>query len=580
MALNPSAEKKPLTVWSEICKLSKYLKHILFFSLFTNLLLLAPTWYMLEVYDRVVLSKNHQTLLMLTILVLVMYVILEIIDWVRSGIMMEMSDLFADALKQKVFNNIFQAKLKQVQGGTVQPLNDLSTIKTALNSAAIKGLIDAPYAIITLLFIFLINRTMGYAAVIGAIALIIIAWVNQKNVQPPLADANRHAIQAQNYANNAISNAQVIEAMGMLDPIHQRWQKKQHQFLSLQALASDRAGVNSALSKLIQTMQGSVLLGLGCWLTLEGIMENGGSMMIVGSILGGRVLAPIVAIITQWQTIASARDAIKRLDEFLVQFPEPQESMPLPEPQGNLSVEAAMVFAPNTQQSILRGVTFRLPAGAALAVIGPSASGKTSLARLLTGIWPTVSGKVRLDGADVYTWNKQELGPHVGYLPQNVELFDGTLAENIARFGVVDMAKVKLAASIVGLDELVAQLPQQYDTPIGDEGAFLSGGQRQRVALARAIYGNPKFVILDEPNSSLDEQGELALNQTLNYLKSQKTTLVVISHRSQILSLMDYVLLLVDGAVTAFGPRDEVLKQLAQANQKAAEKAIPQEAKA
>lgn len=580
MALNPSTEKKPLTVWSEICKLSKYLKHILFFSLFTNLLLLAPTWYMLEVYDRVVLSKNHQTLLMLTILVLVMYVILEIIEWVRSGIMMEMSDLFADALKERVFNNIFQAKLKQVQGGTVQPLNDLSTIKTALNSAAIKGLIDAPYAIITLLFIFLINRTMGYAAVIGAIALIIIAWVNQKNVQPPLADANRHAIQAQNYANNAISNAQVIEAMGMLDPIHQRWQKKQHEFLSLQALASDRAGVNSALSKLIQTMQGSVLLGLGCWLTLEGIMENGGSMMIVGSILGGRVLAPIVAIITQWQTIASARDAIKRLDEFLVQFPEPQESMPLPEPQGNLSVEAAMVFAPNTQQSILRGVTFRLPAGAALAVIGPSASGKTSLARLLTGIWPTVSGKVRLDGADVYTWNKQELGPHVGYLPQNVELFDGTLAENIARFGDVDMAKVKLAASIVGLDELVAQLPQQYDTPIGDEGAFLSGGQRQRVALARAIYGNPKFVILDEPNSSLDEQGELALNQTLNYLKSQKTTLLVISHRPQILSLMDYVLLLVDGAVTAFGPRDEVLKQLAQANQKAAEKAIPQEAKA
>jgi ATP-binding cassette subfamily C exporter for protease/lipase len=368
--------------------------------------------------------------------------------------------------------------------------------------------------------------------------------------------------------------------MGMLQPIHQRWQTKQQKFLSLQALASDRAGVNSALSKLVQTMQGSVLLGLGCWLTLEGVMDNGGSMMIVGSVLGGRVLAPIVAIITQWQTIASARDAIKRLDEFLAVFPEPQETMPLPAPEGHLSVEAAMAAAPNTQQAILRGVSFKLPAGSALAVIGPSASGKTTLARILSGIWPTIAGKVRLDGADIFAWNKQELGPNVGYLPQNVELFDGTIAENIARFGDVDMAKVQLAAEIVGLKEFIAQLPQQYDTQIGDDGAFLSGGQRQRVALARAIYGNPKFVILDEPNSSLDEQGELALNQTLAYLKSQKTTLVVISHRTQILALMDYMLLLVEGNVSAFGPKDEVLKQLAQASQKAAGKAIPQEAKA
>ena len=285
-------------------------------------------------------------------------------------------------------------------------------------------------------------------------------------------------------------------------------------------------------------------------------------MMIVGSTLGGRVLAPLITFVGNWRVIANARDAINRLDNFLNAFPEPKDSMALPPPLGNLSVEGAVAAPPNSQVAILKGITFRLPAGQSLAVVGPSASGKTTLARLITGIWPAANGKVRLDGADIYQWKKNELGPHVGYLPQDVELFDGTLAENIARFGEVDMEKVHAAANVVGLDALINSLKDGYATQVGDEGSFLSGGQRQRVALARAIYGMPKFVVLDEPNSSLDEAGDVALLNALQYIKSQGTTLIVITHRPHILSVIDNMLVLTEGQIKAYGPRDEVLASL------------------
>ena len=563
---NPQMVNQKSIIREELGKLSSYFKHTVFFSLFTNLLVLAPTWYMLEVYDRVVYSQNHKTLLMLTILVIAMYVVLEFLEWIRSRIMHEASEKFDGALNERVFNSIFQAKLRQIPGGTAQAIADLKTIQDAVSSPALMGLIDMPFALLTLILIFAINNTMGWFAVFGALVLGVIAYVNHRHVQPPLTLANRHAIQAQNYSNNAIRNAQVIEAMGMLHRIHAKWMEKQVAFLKMQALASDRAGINSALSKFVQTMQGSILLGLGCWLTLQGELAMGGSMMIVGSILGGRVLTPFITIVTQWRILGNAQDAVQRLDQFLKAFPEPQPAMPLPQPEGNLSVEGAVAAPPNSQVAILKGITFRLPAGQSLAIVGPSASGKTTLARLITGIWPAINGKVRLDGADIFAWKKEELGPSVGYLPQDVDLFDGTIAENIARFGDVDMDKIKQAAEVVGLTKLINSLPEGFDTPVGDEGAFLSGGQRQRVALARAIYGNPKFIVLDEPNSSLDEEGDAALIRTLQYLKSQKTTLIVVTHRTQLLSVIDYVMVMVDGQIKQFGPRDEVLAALQQQN--------------
>jgi ATP-binding cassette subfamily C exporter for protease/lipase len=544
----------------------KDISQAVIFSFFVNLLVLAPSWYMLEVYDRVINSQSLRTLLMLTILVVVLYALLEMLEWVRSGIMQKAAKQFDAALRERVFNSVFQAKLRQLAGGSTQALADLKVIQDAIASPALMALIDLPFALLTLLLIFWINTTLGWFAVFGALILGIIASVNQLRVQPPLVKANLHAIEAQSYANGAIRNAQVIESMGMLSRIQEKWMKKQHAFLHMQALASDRAGLNSSISKFTQTLQGSLLLGLGCWLTLKGELSMGGSMMIIASILGGRVLAPLLVIVMHWRVVMGAQDAIKRLDNFLKAFPETKQSMPLPPPIGLLSVEGLVASPPNSQHAILKGITFTLAAGQSLGIVGPSASGKSTLARLITGIWPALNGSVRLDGVDIFAWDKNELGPFVGYLPQNVELFDGTLAENIARFGDVDMVKVADAAKIVGLDNFALGLKDGYESQLGDEGAFLSGGQRQRVALARAIYGMPKFIVLDEPNSSLDEEGDTALLRTLQYIKSKGSTLIIITHRVQVMSVIDSILLLVDGKIKALGPRDEVLKSLISQN--------------
>ncbi|OYU45501.1 MAG: hypothetical protein CFE44_07150 [Burkholderiales bacterium PBB4] len=296
--------------------------------------------------------------------------------------------------------------------------------------------------------------------------------------------------------------------------------------------------------------------------------------------MGGRVLAPLVQVVTQWRGVVNVRDAWARLDQLLVAIPPRLPTMSLPAPKGFLQVENIIAGAPNNPQAILRGVNFNLAPGEVLAVVGPSAAGKTTLARLLVGSWPTASGKVRLDGADIFSWDKAELGPHIGYLPQGVELFDGTLAENIARFGKVEMAKVRAAATSVGLHEFISQLPQGYDSPVGNEGALLSGGQRQRVALARAIYGDPVFVVLDEPNSSLDEAGDAALSSAIVELKARGTTFVVMTHRTSILAVSDKMLLLRDGQMQAFGPRDDVIAAINKANAQATSTAVRQSAAA
>ena len=538
------------------------LRRVIFLSLFINLLVLSPTWYMLEVYDRVISSQSIQTLYMLTLLVLALYLMLELLEWVRTSVLQEAGHKLDESLREQIFTNIFRAKLNQLPSGSNQPLADLRTIQNAINSSALLALIDLPFAIFTLIFIFTIHRDLGWFAVVGGMVLVLIAWMNERFVHPPLAEASQYAMVAQNYFGAAIHHVQVIKSMGMLGRIHRIWAQKYHQFLKKQALASDRAGMNSALSKFTQTMQGSLLLGFACWLVLQGEIASQGADMIVASVLGGRMLAPLVQLIAHWRVIVNARDSMTRLDVFLESFPKAKEKMRLPAPKGDLSVENLVACPPNGAVPILRGMTFRLSAGKSLAIIGPSASGKTTLARLLTGIWPASSGSVRLDGADIYSWDKSELGPHVGYLSQQAELFEGSFAENIARFGIPDMLKVKAAVALVGLQDLVDQLDHGYDTDIGEDGAFLSGGERQRVALARAIYGSPRFVVLDEPNASLDQAGDLALLQTIALLKAQGTTLVIITHRPSLLTLMDEIMVLIDGQIKLYGPRDQVMDKL------------------
>ena len=567
MTQAPKPTPEPVALSEAILRLSKKFKHAVLFSFFTNLLVLAPTWYMLEVYDRVLNSQNRYTLLMLTVMVVGMYLLLEALTWVRGLVMLDASQHFDASLRERVFSSIFRARLRQVPGGTAQSLFDLKTIQDAIASPALMALVDTPFSVIAWILLFWMGSAFGWLAVAGAMILVTIALLNQYRVHPPLALANKHAIAGQAYVSSAIRNAQAIRAMGMLHRIHARWRDKQQEFLGLQAIASDRAGVNTSLSKFTQTLQGSLLLGLGCWFALRGVPGIDGSTMIVASILGGRALSPLVVVVTNWRVIMNAQDAARRLDKLLKAFPLPNPAMPLPPPKGELSVEGVTASAPNSPIPILKGVALKLTAGQSLGVVGPSASGKTTLARLITGIWPAMNGKVRLDGVDIYSWDKVELGPHVGYLPQNVELFNGTLAENIARFGPVDIDKVTNAANVVGLDRLVASLPDGFDTQLGVDGALLSGGQRQRVALARAIYGTPKFLVLDEPNSSLDEEGDAALIRTIQHIKSCGTTLAVVTHRSQVLSEIDLMVVLVDGGVKLFGPRDEVMQAINQGNQ-------------
>jgi ATP-binding cassette, subfamily C, bacterial exporter for protease/lipase len=550
-------EKSPLR--EALAALTPFVTKTFYFSLVVNVLVLAPSAYMMEVYDRVVNSRSHTTLAMLTLLVIGIYMLLEALEWVRRQIMHDAGMELDKGLRKRVFNAIFSARVQNIPAGA-QALRDLKALREFLPSPALLAVIDAPLALLVLVIIFLMSPALGWFAVAGALLQFVIGVINERRIREPLLAANRSLISAQTYADGVIRNAQVIKSMGMLGHIHKRWMSRQQDFLLQQAEASDHAGSNAALSKLVQSLLSSLLLGMGCWLTLKG--ELHGSGMIVASILGGRVLSPLVQIIGSWRQVEGALEAYSRLESLLKEFSLPEKGMPLPAPTGILSVEGIIACAPRSPVQILKGVSFRVAPGGSLAVVGPSASGKTTLARLLTGIWPAMQGKVRLDGNDIYQWDKEELGQHIGYLPQNVELFEGTIAENIARFGDPDPEKVREACRMVGLEGFIEQLPEKYDTQIGDDGSFLSGGERQRMALARAIYGMPKFVVLDEPNASLDEAGDAALLNTVKHLRAKGTTVIVMTHRLNILGAIEHMLVLVDGQVQRFGTCQEVMEAL------------------
>ena len=532
------------------------------FGLVASLLVLAPTVYMFETYARVVDSRSHATLASLTVMVLFALAVMEALEWARSEAMRQLGDRMESALMPRVYNAVFKMNIGRPGSGTTQPVSDLRALRDFLPGPALAAVPEIPAALVFLVFIFLLSPVLGVVSLVGAIVQVGLAWGNERRTQPPLSQANRLAVMAQQQAEAMLRHAEVVRAMGMRGALHKRWMRLQEKMIYQQAVASDRAGLFQALTKLVQTTLSSALLGLAAWLVLENALWGGPGMMIVGSVLGGRVLAPLAQAIAQWRSVVNAREAWKRIDQLLQQAPDPEQGMPLPAPRGFVTVESLIASAPGAQTQILRGIQFALKPGEALAVVGPSASGKTTLARLLVGVWPALAGKVRLDGADVFAWNKQELGPHVGYLPQGVELLDGTIAENIARFGDVSRSAVEEAAQAVGLHEWIVSLPEGYETRLGPEGARLSGGQRQRIGLARALYRDPAFVVLDEPNSSLDEAGELAMARAIAAKRTLGTTFVLITHRTSALQVCSHMLVVRDGMQQAFGPRDDVLAAL------------------
>ncbi|HEX2544325.1 MAG TPA: type I secretion system permease/ATPase [Ramlibacter sp.] len=539
------------------------LRRAVAFAVIGSLLVLTPSWYMLEVYDRVVGSRSTLTLAMLTLLVLGAYAVMEAVDW-ASGILLHQAGLrFERKLAPRAFEACFTGSLKRIPVGGVQPLQDLRVLREFFPSAAVRAMIEGPVALLFLVLMYMMHPLVGWATLAAALVQGLVAWGNERDTQASLLAANRAAREAQLYADASLRNTQVIEAMGMLPAIRRRWLQRQGEFLQHQAVASDRAGSWQVLSRFVQTSMSSAFLGIAAWLLLRGEMQDA-ALMIVASIIGGRVLAPIVTATAQWRMVVTARDAWKRLAQLLAALPPRPPAMPLPAPTGRVVAENLMVAAPGSNTPILKGVSFSLNAGEVLAVVGPSAAGKTTLARALVGLWPSAGGKARLDGVDVFSWDHLELGPHVGYLPQGVELFDGSVADNIARFGEADRERVEDAARRVGLHEFILSLPQGYDTEVGSDGARLSGGQRQRLALARALYGKPVFVVLDEPNASLDEAGDAALAQAIATAKARGTTFVIMTHRTSVLAVSDKMLVLADGQAQAFGPRDQVLQALKQ----------------
>ncbi len=543
------------------------------FSLVSGLLVLAPSWYMLEVYERVVNSRSTMTLAMLTVAVLAAYVLMEVLEWVRAEIMFAASCRLDARLAPRVFAAAFDANRRRLPGGGRQAMQDLRTVRDFLHSQPLLAAMELPAALVFLVLVFAIHPLLGVVALNLACLQALVGMLNQRSTREPLEEANRAGFAAQHQAERMQGHAPVIASMGMVGAMRRRWARTHDEAVSQQAEASRRGGTWQAVAKLLQNLVNSSLLGLSCWLLLHDKLNGGGGMLVVAGIFGARVLAPFVQIISQWASVANARQAATRLDALLRASPAPADAMPLPAPKGALAVEQVVAVAPGGHLPVLKGIAFGLKPGEAVVVMGPSGAGKSCLARLLLGLWPAASGKVRLDGVDVHGWDKAELGPHLGYLPQNVALVEGTIADNIARFGRADAATVQAAAEAVGLHEFIAALPGGYDTWLGPNGCTLSGGQRQRVALARAIYGEPAFVVLDEPNASLDEAGDAALARVIAHGKRRGCSFVVMSHRASVLAVADHLLLLRDGQQQAFGPRDEVLAAIQRANAEAAARA-------
>jgi ATP-binding cassette, subfamily C, bacterial exporter for protease/lipase len=474
-------------------------------------------------------------------------------------------------LNKRVYTAAFEQNLKKSGGNPGQALQDLTNIRQFLTGNALFAFFDAPWFPIYLIVIFIFEPSLGVFALCGTAILVALAYINEKVSKKPLAEANTMAIASSTLATNNLRNAEVIEAMGMLPNLMHRWFALHGRFLNLQAEASEKAGIVGAMTKFVQVSLQSLVLGYGALLAVEGKITPG--MMIAASILVGRALSPVQMVIGVWKQWSSTRSAYQRLTELLGANPPRMAGMELPKPQGMISVEAVTAAPPGAPVPVIKNLTFAIQPGDVLGVIGPSGSGKSTLARLLVGVWPAAVGKVRLDGADIYHWNKDELGPHIGYLPQDIELFGGTVSENIARFGEIDPEQVITAAKRAGVHDMILHLPQGYDTRLGDGGAGLSGGQKQRLGLARAMYGDPSLIVLDEPNSNLDDVGEQALVTALTDLRQRGKTIVLITHRTSVISITSKLLLLRDGVAQLFGPSDQVLAALNQANKQAAQQA-------
>lgn len=531
------------------------------FSSVINLLMLVPPLYMMQVYDRVLSSRSEATLVALTVLTLGAFVAVGLLEVTRSRILVRVSARLDTLLSPLIFDAVFRNHVRTMGGARTQPLNDVATVRQFAAGQGLFAFFDIPWAPIFLLLLFLLHPLLGLLSLGGGVILVILAFATERTTRTRLADATRNSVAAANFAETSLRNGDAMTAMGMLEAIKTRWMRRHNESLRLQSGASDWAGILTNTTKVVRIALQSLMLGAGALLAIEGKISPG--LMIAASIIGAKSLAPVEALIGNWNQVVAAQLAWRRLRALLDTVAVEPDRMALPTPKGQLSVSAIVVAPPGAAAAVLKGVSFDLQPGEALGILGPSGSGKSTLARVITGVWPAASGTVRIDGAELSQWSRDALGPHMGYLPQDVDLFDGTVAENIARLGPVDPEAVVEAAQRAGIHDLILSLPQGYDTPIGESGNRLSGGQRQRIGIARALYGTPALCIFDEPNSNLDEAGEGHLIQALLHLRETKRTAIIIAHKPSILNHVDKIMILQAGQVAFLGPRAEAFARFA-----------------
>jgi ATP-binding cassette subfamily C exporter for protease/lipase len=530
------------------------------FSMVANVLMLSPTLYMLQVYDRVLASRSELTLVAMSLLTLFLFAVMGFAEWLRSRLLVRSGVRLDEQLSTQVFNASFEAHLSQSGAAPSRAFGDLIQIRQFLTGNGIFAFFDAPWTPIYMAVLFFLHPWLGVLGMVFALILAALAGLGHRHTLAPSEEAAKANAEAGSFLQSKLRNAEVLESMGMIRNLQARWNERHQNYLNRNSEAQQLTHRITAYSKFIRYSQQSLALGVGALLVIDGQLSPGG--MIAANVLMSRALAPIDMIVGSWRQFIGMRAAFARLEQLLLDFSPRDPAFKRVSPSGSVSLNQVFAMAPGRTDPILKDVNVNVLAGTVTAVLGPSGSGKSTLARVLVGIWPDVTGDVLLDDLPVSGWNRIELGPHIGYLPQDVELLEGSIAENIARFGEVDPQQVIAAAQSAGLHEMILRFPKGYDTPIGEAGNLLSGGQRQRIGLARAIYGNPMLIVLDEPNANLDDAGEAALFKTVQELKGKGKTVFLITHRPGAIAVADMLLILQNGYVQEHGTRDAVVAAL------------------
>ena len=528
-----------------------------FITFVADLLSIAPLLYMMNVFDRVISSRSGITLVSLTLLILAIYVFWSAIEWIRSRLLVRLSLRIDWDLSADIFDASFRRYVGRKNINVHQLLGDLTTMRQFMTGQGVLTIMDAPFAIIFIIIGGLFHPYLAVFAIITSVLMVVVSYFTFKVTTPILKVANDANAEASRVASNSLRQAEATLALGMMGAIRQRWYNQHHKYLQNQVNASEASGLMGGMSGFLQKALPSLQMALGAYLAMAGLITGG--MVMAATMLISKSVAPIQKLVANWKDLVAAKQSYERLNALLEEDTKREMQMQLPSVMGSLDVSKASAVPPGHNKPVLLDIDFKARPGQAIAIVGPSAAGKTCLARLLVGIWKPARGSVRLDAVELSDWNPDEFGPQIGYVPQEIEFFEGTVAENIARLGEINPEKVVQAAKLIGMHEIILSFPKGYDTELGETGFALSGGQRQRLAIARAFYGMPKYIVMDEPNANLDEVGESALVQAVSYLKSQGTTIVMTTHRPRLVSVVDSLLVLRNGQQVGFGPAEEMI---------------------